>query len=267
MRIRQRGLCALATAVLLLPGLAACGGTEGSPSSAPTTASADPKQVLAAATSEIEKGNFRFVATGNSMSSEGSVHAESRSAQMKLQYSEEGDLGFSLALELIYIEPDSWVKFDLSGLEGIPGLDNFKGGKYQHLDLSKIKDKTELPLNVSEVDPFDSKLILQSIVDVQESGDGQYTGTLDLTKATDSGLVDDDVLKELGAEANKLPFTAKLNDQGQLTELTIKIPAAGETAAHELKVTYEYGVATPAQKPPADQVVEATDETYKMLQS
>jgi len=265
-QIRRRGLCALATAVLLLPGLAACGGSEGSPSSAPTTASADPKQVLAAATTEIEKGNFRFVASGNSMSGEGSVHAESRSAQVKIEYTEEGDLGFSLALELIYIEPDSWVKFDLSGLEGIPGLDAFKGGKYQHLDLSKIKDK-DLPINVGEVDPFDSKLILQSIVDVQESGEGQYTGTVDLTKATDAGLVDEDVIKALGAEASKLPFTAKLNGEGQLTELTIKVPAAGETPAHDLKVTYEYGVATPAQKPPADQVVEATDETYKMFES
>lgn len=252
-------------AALLLPGLTACGGAEETPSAAATTMSADPKQVLAAATKEIDKGNFRFVMSDDTTYSEGSVHAESRSMQMRMRFTDKDDEDFSLTMEYIYIEPEIWVKQELTGLEGLPGAEESNTGKYQHLDQSKVKDLKDFSFNINDVDPAGSKLIIQAIGDAQKTAEGEYAGTVDLTKATDAGLTDDVTVKALGAEASRLPFTAKLDDQGRLTELTVKVPAAGEIAAHELKVTYEYGVATPAQKPPADQVVEATDETYERL--
>lgn len=266
MQIRQRGLVALAAAVLLLPGLAACGGTGESSAQEENAVNADPKLALLAGTKEIDKGNFRFTMSGDSISADGSVHAESRSAQMKLTASEEAE-DFSLTMDLIYIEPESWVKLEFTGLENLPGAESFNSGKYQHLDRSKIKDIEDLQFNFDEVDPAGSALITNAIVDAEKTAEGEYTGTVDLTKATDAGLTDEETVKALGVEASKLPFTAKLDGQGRLTELTVKLPAAGETAAHELKVTYEYGAGTPAQKPPADEVVEATDETYEMFRS
>jgi hypothetical protein len=46
----------------------------------------------------------------------------------------------------------------------------------------------------------------------------------------------------------------------------LQLPAAGQTAAQEIKMTYsDYGSATAAQKPPADQVVEAPAELYSLF--
>ncbi|CCH16054.1 hypothetical protein [Micromonospora lupini] len=44
------------------------------------------------------------------------------------------------------------------------------------------------------------------------------------------------------------------------------MPAAGETAAHDIKIGYAgYGTGTGAKKPPADKVVEASAETYELF--
>ena len=63
-----------------------------------------------------------------------------------------------------------------------------------------------------------------------------------------------------------MPFTAKLDPQGRLSELVVQIPAAGQSAAQDIKITYsDYGNATAAQKPAADQVVEAPQEFYNLF--
>ncbi len=57
-----------------------------------------------------------------------------------------------------------------------------------------------------------------------------------------------------------------MDPQGRLSEMVLQIPAAGQTAAQDIKITYsDYGNATAAQKPPADQVVEAPAELYNLF--
>jgi hypothetical protein len=107
----------------------------------------------------------------------------------------------------------------------IPGADKMKD-KYQHLDQSKVEDAGELGLNMEDVDPAGSAVLAKGITEVQETGEGTYAG--------------------------------KLDAQGRLTELVVSVPAAGDTKAHDITVTYaDYGNATTPQKPPADKVVEA----------
>ncbi|MEE3919687.1 hypothetical protein V2I01_19415 [Micromonospora sp. BRA006-A] len=74
------------------------------------------------------------------------------------------------------------------------------------------------------------------------------------------------MITALGAQAQSVPFTAKVDTQGRLSEMVLKIPAAGQSAAQDLKITYtDYGNAAPAQKPSADQVVEAPAELYNLF--
>jgi hypothetical protein len=258
-------------ATLFVPGLAACKSDAKEPASADSSASAAPaipadaKEALLASTKEIEKGNFTFTIAGDGVTGEGLVHKTSNSAQFTMKV-DDGS-GSTIGMEMIYIEPESWVKMDFGDLGAmIPGADKMKD-KYQHLDQSKVKDAGELGLNLEDVDPAGSAVLAKGITDVQKTGEGAYAGKLDASAVgDDSAALDSDLVKALGAQAKSLPFTAKLDAQGRLTELVISVPAAGESKAHDIKVTYaDYGSASAAQKPPADKVVEASPETYEML--
>ncbi|MBO4208106.1 hypothetical protein [Micromonospora echinofusca] len=276
MKIRRWSLVGVATVVLFTPALAACGssggteeggGTAASPAAASPTTAADPKQVLLASTSEIKKGNFRFTVAGDGMTGEGQVHQPSKSARYTLKAGDAAD-GFSMNMDVIYVEPSSWAKLDFDG-EMAAAMKNPKlEGKYQHLDQSKVKKQKGLGFDWNDIDPAGSDLILKGIVDVQAAGEGAYAGTVDVTKATEAGLLDEETVKALATKAAALPFTATVDQQGRLTALSIDFPAVGESKAHQVKVTYaDYGAATKVDQPPAAQVVEAPASTYQMLNS
>ena len=247
-------------------GTAACnsGGTGSNPSNSETSAApADPKQALLDSTKEISNGNFTFTMAGAGMTGGGVVHLPSRSAQMSMSVVADD---FEMKMDIIYVEPDSWVKFDLGELGNqVPGMEKLSG-KYLHLDQSKIQDIENLKFDFQKVDPAGSSLLMKAIVDVKKTGDGVYSGTVDLTKATGAEMVDEELVKALGTQANALPFEAKLDAQARLTGFTIKLPAIGETKAYDLKIAYsDYGAATAVQKPPAGETVEAPAETYDMF--
>ncbi|BCJ58564.1 hypothetical protein [Micromonospora endophytica] len=270
----------LMAAALLTPGVAACtatgDGTAGptaTPSgSATATATgaasdADAKQALLDSTREISNGNFRFRMSGAGSTAEGQVHQPSQSAQLRVSIGEPDD-DLAMSLDLIHAKPDSWVKLDLSGAaaESIPGRDKLNLGKYQHLDQSRIQGNRNLGFDFDQVDPAGSDLLTQAVTEVRRTGDGAYAGTIDVSKAAEAGSLDQTLITALGAQANSVPFTATTDAQGRLTELVLQLPAAGETAAQEVRITYtDYGNATAAEAPPADQVVEAPAELYNLF--
>ncbi|MET7666632.1 hypothetical protein [Micromonospora luteifusca] len=271
MNIRRWSFGFLA-ATLLVPGLAACksdaaepaAGTSASPSG--PAVPADPKEALLASTKEMAKGDFTFTLAGAEMTGGGLVHKPSNSAQVTLKLGD-GSQGMSMEMDLVYIDFESWVKMDLGGALGaaIPGMAKNKG-KYQHLDKTKIEGIPDLQLDPESLDPVDSDALVKGVTDVQKTAEGTYAGKIDISAATESLALDEEVVTALGAQAKALPFTAKLDPQGRLTELVISMPAAGETAAHEVKIGYTgYGTGTGAKKPPADKVVEASAETYEMF--
>ncbi|MEU6020380.1 hypothetical protein [Micromonospora sp. NPDC047134] len=269
----------LMAAALLTPGVAACtttgdgtAGTTATPS-ATTTASgaagdADAKQALLDSTREISNGNFRFRMSGAGSTAEGQVHQPSQSAQMKVSIGEPTD-DLAMTLDLIHAKPDSWVKLDLQGsaASSVPGRDKLSLGKYQHLDQSRIQGNRNLGFDFDKVDPAGSAVLTQAITEVRRTGDGAYAGTIDLSKAAEAGSLDQSMITALGAQANSVPFTATTDTQGRLTEMVLQIPGVQAGAAtQEIRVTYsDYGNATAAQKPPADQVVEAPPELYNLF--
>ncbi|AEB42928.1 hypothetical protein [Micromonospora maris] len=268
----------LMAAALLTPGVAACtgdstAGPTGTPSAtASATASgaagdAEAKQALLDSTREISNGNFRFRMSGVGSTAEGQVHQPSQSAQMRVNIGEPTD-DLAMTLDLIHAKPDSWVKLDLQGAaaSSVPGRDKLSLGKYQHLDQTRIQGNRNLGFDFEKVDPAGSAVLTQAVTEVRRTGDGAYAGTIDLSKAAEAGSLDQSMITALGAQANSVPFTATTDAQGRLTELILQVPGTGETAAQEIRVTYsDYGNATAAQKPPADQVVEAPPELYNLF--
>ncbi|MFG2053585.1 hypothetical protein ACGFI9_06075 [Micromonospora sp. NPDC048930] len=269
MNIRRFSVGVLAAA-LFVPGLAACKTEADSPtaeskSTAPAVP-ADAKEAVVASTQEIKKGNFTFTISGGEFNGEGTVHMPSKSAEMKL--SSGTGSAEDMKMHLVFIDTDSWVQLDLGAMaDSIPGFKEMKG-KYQHLDRSKIKDAKNLNFDFTDVDPAGSDKMIAAITDVKKTGEGTYAGTIDATKATDSDVLDAEAVRALGDKAKAVPFTAKLDAQGRLTEFTVEVPAAGSIPASTVTVKYaDYGAATAVQAPPAGQVVEASDKVYEMFQA
>ncbi|MCI4064280.1 hypothetical protein MRQ36_17430 [Micromonospora sp. R77] len=285
MTIRRFSAAAFAAA-LLTPGLAACNstgtgtGAAGTTSASPTVSGSiapsgatpgagDPaaKQALLDSTNEIKNGNFRFTMSGVGSSAEGQVHEPSQSAEMKMTIGDQSS-DLMLKLDVIHFKPDSWVKLEVGGktASSVPAIQKINTGKYQHLDQTRIKGNRALGFDFDTFDPAGSAVITQGITEVRKTGDGTYAGTVDVSKAAQAGSVDPTLITALGAQAQQVPFTAKVDPQGRLSELVLQVPAAGQSAAQEIKMTYsDYGSATAAQKPPADQVVEAPPELYNLF--
>ncbi|HEX7745147.1 MAG TPA: hypothetical protein VF462_07790 [Micromonosporaceae bacterium] len=273
---RRWAVAGLVAACLMVPGLAACGSGDNtpnataSPSGSASSSSAtadDAKQKLLDSTKELSNGNFRFAITGGPVNSTGLVHLPSRSAQMKMKIGQAGS-DVTMDVDFIWAEPDTWVKVDVGGaaVQGLPGMDKVATGKYLHIDPTKAADLRDLRFDPNKVDPANSAELARAITDVRETGEDTYAGTIDVSKAPDSGMFDVDLVTALGAQANAVPFTARLDSQGRLTEMVIQVPAAGNTKAQEIKITYsDYGAATAAQKPAAAQVVEAPPELYQVF--
>ncbi len=280
MKIRRWSVVGV-TAAMLVPGLTACKqpGAESNASSSPSTtagasASAgaasgvptDAKQALLDSTREIGNGNFRFDLAADQTSVSGVVHKPSRGAELRTAL---GGPGSDLAMnfDLIYIEPDSWVKVTFNGqaADSVPALKNY-AGKYMHLDPTRASGVRDLKFDFDQLDPAGSEALTKAVVDVKQSGTREYSGTIDLTKATDARMINQALLSALGPKASALPFTASLDPQGRLSKLTIQVPATAQTKPQSLAVTYsDYGAATAPQKPPAGQIQEAPPELYKLF--
>ncbi|WP_319463805.1 hypothetical protein [Micromonospora sp. RTP1Z1] len=278
--IRRFSATAFAAA-LLIPGLTACNSTgtgEAGASASPTVSGSiapsgatpgtgDAKQTLLNSTNEIRNGNFRFTMSGAGSTAEGQVHEPSQSAEMRVTIGDPSS-DLMMKLDLIHSKPDSWVKVELGGksASSIPGVQKLNLGKYQHLDQARIKGNRALGFDFEKVDPAGSAVLTQGITEVRQTGEGMYAGTLDVSKAAEAGSLDPSVITALGTQAKSVPFTAKLDPQGRLSEMVVQVPAAGQSAAQDIKITYsDYGTASAAQKPPAAQVVEAPPEFYNLF--
>ena len=146
----------------------------------------------------------------------------------------------------------------------VPGIT--KAGTWTHVDVSRLPEGANVGLRPGQIDPVNTSKLLGSATDVHSTGGNSYAGTLDLTKAVGLAGVSQVTVDQTGAQAQRVPFTAGLDSQGRLAELTVQVPAVGGQAAQPLDVLYsDYGAPVTVTKPAASEVTEAPDNLYSSL--
>jgi hypothetical protein len=146
----------------------------------------------------------------------------------------------------------------------VPGVT--KGNTWTHVDVSRLPEGANVGLRPGQIDPANTAQLLTSTTDVRQVNARSYEGTLDLTKAAGVAGVNETLIKTWGDQAQNVPFTAGLDDQGRLSALTIQLPAVNGQPAQPLEVLYtDYGTKVEAQKPAAAETTEAPDSLYTSL--
>lgn len=265
-----RKLRSAAVAALVAAGVAAAGGCgladAAGESAAPVSrATLGPQETLIKSLPDVTTGSFHFVVKGSGMSAVGDLDADRRSYRFDLAY-REPQFGFTLHSDFLVVEEQTWIKMRFTGAEGLTGLPKLPK-KWMLIDPAKIKNAKDVPLGYdAKTEPGGAGVVLQGIVDVRQSGAGEFAGTTDLTGQGDSKIVDPEQLAALGERAKALPFEAGIDDQGRLISTVVRIPAAGKHKATKYEVTYSnYGKAPAPAAPAADQQQKATKEAYEML--
>ncbi|XVU24566.1 hypothetical protein ACQPZJ_46350 [Actinoplanes sp. CA-054009] len=260
-RLAGLGLAATATAALALAGCANGDATPTAPS-APATSSggvtasasagaADPAAVeaLTKATSQLGTTSFTITATsGTGFKLAGAIDPAKGVGTADLKAT---GTNADLSLKTLLIEKDLYLQ--------VPGFT--KAGTWTHVDVARLPEGANVGLRPGEIDPVNTSNLLGSATDVHATGADSYAGTLDLTKA--AGLAGVSQVTVGDTQAQNVPFTAGLDDQGRLSVLTIQIPNA-----QPLEVLYtDYGVPVTATRPAASEITEAPDSLYQSLGS
>ena len=263
-RLAGLGLATTATVALALAGCDG-GGSTTTGASAPASASAsagasagaaDPAAVeaLTKATQQLGTTSFKVTATsGSGFKLTGAVDPVQGTGTADLSATgpnAEVNVKTLLAGQDLYLQ--------------VPGIT--KAGTWTHVDVSRLPEGANVGLRPGQIDPVNTSNLLSSSTDVRATGDNSYAGTLDLSKAIGLAGVSQVTIDETGAQAQKVPFTAKLDEQGRLSELTVDIPATKGQTAQPLEVRYtDYGVPVSVTKPAASEITEAPDSLYNSL--
>jgi hypothetical protein len=265
--LNNRRLAVASIAALATVGLAAagCGGnTSGVDAGATAGASAKaspslaPKDVLVASTAALQKTSYKFTMSAAGLSGQGSADAAHKTASMSMSGKEEG---VSMKMDFLFLNTDCYIKMDLGKANSQLGI---SPTKWMHLDASTLSGE-DLPFQSTD-DPADIDGLFDGLVNVTSTDGKTFSGTLDMTKASGDSAPDSDVLDSLGDKAKAVPFTATLDDKGEVT--TLKVDGTGISPDLNVDVTFsDYGTPVTVTKPDASQIVEAPDAVQEMFKS
>jgi len=258
-RFAVAGVGALAIASLAL---AACSSTSNStspatPSASPSVAPAD--ALVAAATGLNGKG-YDMTLTAASVSGKGSVDPANHAVTFDAKAVEGGQ---TFELNLTGIGSDLWAKVDLGALNSQVGLDP---SKWLKIDATKV-DESSIGLDLSNLsDVLDIASLTKAVSNVQRTDATHLTGTIDLTSLTGAEKPDADSLKQAGAAAKSVPFTATLDDKGRLSDLKINGDSIDKGLSVDIAIS-NVDSPTAVTPPPAADVVPAPAAIYQILGS
>ncbi|MEV0720579.1 hypothetical protein [Asanoa sp. NPDC050611] len=153
--------------------------------------------------------------------------------------------------EVVKLADDMFIK--------APGL----GKKpYLRLDLDKLNPSSPLreSLNVAN-----QSGILDGVVTANKGAGDTYAGTADLKKAAEVSVATQkkslEQMSRLAKNASAVPYTAKIDEQGRLTELSYTVELSTGEMTTEILLT-ALGEPVTVDRPAADQVADATEEQY-----
>jgi hypothetical protein len=224
--------------------------------SASSAAAADPAAVsaLSAATAKLDQTSFKITVTsGSGFKLTGSIDAPTGVGTADVTAS---GPNASVSVKTLLLGQDLYVQ--------VPGLT--KTGTWTHVDGSRLPADANIGLRPGQIDPVNTANLLSSTTDVHSTGTNSFAGTLDLTKAAGLAGISKVTIDGYGAAASQVPFTAGLDAQGQLSELTINLPAVNGQQAQPIDALYtDYGTPVTVQRPAAAEITEAPASIYQAL--
>lgn len=250
---------ALAVSGCAADGDAAPGGSApatAAPSASGDVGPADPAAAaaLASATSALGTTSFKITVTsGPGLKLVGLMDAPNSTGTGTLTSSSQNT---EIEVKTLIVGQDLYLQ--------VPGIT--KGSTWTHVDVSRLPEGANVGLRPGQIDPANTSQLLTSTTDVQQVDSRSYKGTLDLTKAAGVAGVDQASIKTWGDQAQDVPFTAGLDEQGRLSALTIQLPAVNGQQSQPLEILYtDYGTKVDAKKPAASEITEAPDSLYSSL--
>jgi hypothetical protein len=228
-----------------------------SPSAGASSASAaDPAAAsqLAAATAKLDQTSFKITVTsGSGFKLNGAIDAPNGAGTTDVTAT---GPNASVHVKTLLIDQDLYVQ--------IPGIT--RGTTWTHVDGSKLPADASIGLRPGQIDPVNTAHLLSSTTDVHSTGSNSYAGTLDLTKAAGLAGVSKVTIDGYGQAASDVPFTAGLDAQGRLQELTIDLPPVNGRKTEPIDALYsDYGTPVTVQRPAPSDVTEAPDSIYQAL--
>jgi hypothetical protein len=238
---------------MLIAALAAASGAcdRGSdrppPADAPAPSSALPSaaasQQLAAAIATLDGQSLKYTITGSQGTLSGGFDTTTNGITLSG--------GNTTKLEYVVLGDDVYLK----------GFD--PQGRWWHLSLSRFPSRSTFRLLA---DPLFGIKFLTTASNVKQDAPGTFTGTLDVTKVTASGITNqiaDLLAKGDPAGATAVPFTATVDSQGRLAGVKATFTGVSKSGRlpYELKIV-EYGASAPAVRPSRTETVEAPPEAY-----
>ncbi|GAA3272728.1 hypothetical protein Dvina_46495 [Dactylosporangium vinaceum] len=244
-------------AILIAAALAlgACSGSSGdAPQAAPTSAAAVPTDAPGAFKAAVAKTiavsmTFTLVADAGEVGTQTGQGAIDPARKATGYDSELLTTERKIDITAILISPDLYLK--------VTGL---TGDRWAHVDMARVKSLTTLGLDRTG-NPTGLASLPDEIVTVTRSGAGSYTGTLDRTK---DPLIPDATASEA---LKSVPFEAKVDPQGYVTELIVRTPPVGTAPATTSTAKFaDFGKAPVIERPDSATVEQASDTIYSALQ-
>ncbi|WP_433387391.1 hypothetical protein [Micromonospora sp. KLBMP9576] len=253
-RLTTTGVALVAALALGLTGCAterdadAPAGSAGSTGAAPaSSAPADARAELGAAAQKLNQQSVKMQLQSSVLNGSGMMDPATRTGDMTMKMGAEG------TFRVLMLGDDAYLK--ITGMTGMPK-------KWLHMDATKLGKSGQLNL-MPEGDPGGAKQMIDSVVDVEKTGPGSYSGVLDYTRTKP----DDKAVQALGDKAKAVPFTARVDDQGRLVEIAIDTQVLHESLGTMVTTYSDFGAPVKVQKPPASDTQEAPQELIESMGS
>ncbi|MEV4480922.1 hypothetical protein [Micromonospora coxensis] len=260
----RRVVTTTAVAVVAAALVAGCEPAASGPAAAPgTSAAPTPKQALLAAVPDGTEGTFRFSGTSATGDVSGLVDPTAKGMELTVA-SKDAELGFTMRMSFRIVADDLWMKVRFTGAEGLTGLPKLPN-RWLKMDRAKLADAESTPV-WEGVDVGNAGPLIEAATRVEEQGAGKYAGTIDLTSGEAAKALEADEVTALGDAAKAVPFTAEVGADGNLSRLTLQIPAAGKRKAYPYLVEYrDYGTAPKVVAPTGTAAQDAPKAAYDLL--
>ncbi|MGB2568404.1 hypothetical protein ACPFP2_08140 [Micromonospora citrea] len=244
--------------------VAGCEPTASGPAAVPaTSAEPTPKQALLAAVPDGTEGTFRFSGKSSTGDVSGLVDPTAKGMELSIA-NKDAELGFTMRMSFRIVADDLWMKVRFTGADGLTGLPKLPD-RWLRLDRAKLTDAESAPV-WEGVDVGNTGPLIEAATRVEEQGAGKYTGTIDLTSGEAAKALEAEEMTALGDAAKAVPFTAEVGADGNLSRLTLQVPAAGKRKAYPYLVEYrDYGTAPKVDAPTGSAAQDAPKVAYELL--